>query len=644
MRIFMRYILALLLSVFILNGMNGQSSPDKLRKKINSYQYSASEKAYFADSLLLYYRSRNPDSALCFIHQMMAFAKKANDPVSVDYGFSHLGSVHRVMGNFDSSILYYKIALERYSKRNYQEGIASVYSNIANVYKLQSRYDLAIKNYLEAIDVFKKSENHNALANAYSGLAGLYFKLENIDKADEFWRISENEYRSGKPQEHISHAYRGKAKVFLAKKNYKKAYIELKKAFVNDSLFPNTIFMSENLILNMEWLIQYNNFPSHSAAFIQVSAKLRKIIHSTEMPVVTMRYYEFMGDYYKKQPEIALAYYDSSLNVIQNKEDDTPELRLNILRKKFNVTLSESSEPKLIKDYIILKQYEEEVAKIKKDRITQETDARYSLKDKEEKITILREKNKTANELIQKEKELAEQTRLQNIILWSGIGLFLVFIIYILFTNRKLKYTQTELQKNIEQKDYLFRELNHRVKNNLHIVSSFLSIESFGKTEEVQKILHTCENRIHSLGLVHEMLYKNEISENINVKSYFDKLVHVINETLINDDTEIICKTDITPVLSSNKMVLAGLIANELITNSIKYAKLPNKKLIIQITLTAENEKLKMIISDNGKGISEENMQPNSIGLKMAKGLARQLEADFKTENLQQGVQFSLLF
>ena len=91
-------------------------------------------------------------------------------------------------------------------------------------------------------------------------------------------------------------------------------------------------------------------------------------------------------------------------------------------------------------------------------------------------------------------------------------------------------------------------------------------------------------------------------------------------------------------------MVLAGLIANELITNSIKYAKLPNKKLIIQITLTAENEKLKMIISDNGKGISEENMQPNSIGLKMAKGLARQLEADFKTENVQQGVQFSLLF
>lgn len=644
MPFFIRYILTLLISVFILNGIYGQSSPDKLRKKIKFSGYSYSQKVYFADSLLLYYRSKNPDSALCFIHQMLFFAKKAKDPVSVDYGYSHLGSVHRVLGNFDSSIYYYKIALKRYNQRNYQEGIASVYSNLANVYKLQSRYDLAIKNYLEAIDVFKKSENHNALANAYSGLAGLYYKLENINKADEFWRLSEKEYKAGKPIEHISHAYRGKAKVYLAKKKYKNAYMELKKAFINDSIFPNTMFMAENLILKMEWLIQNNNFPLHSNAFHQTSVKLREIINIAEMPVVTMRFYDFMGDYYRKQPEMALAYYDSSLNVIQKKEDDSPELRLNILRKKFNLILTESSEFKLINEYNILKKFEDEVAKIKKDRITQETDARYSLKDKEEKIKILRDKNKAANALIEKEKELAKQTRTQNIILWSGIGLFLIFITYILIINRKLKYTQKELKKNIEQKDYLFRELNHRVKNNLHIVSSFLSIESFGKSDEVQKILHTCENRIHSLGLVHEMLYKNDISENINVKSYIEKLVQVIKETLINDDTEIICKTDETPVLSSQKMVLVGLIANELITNSVKYAKLQNQKLIIQIIISTENDKIKMLISDNGKGISEENLNPNSIGLKMAKGLARQLEAEFKTENLSQGVQFSLLF
>jgi two-component sensor histidine kinase len=636
------------LMVCILTSVNTllaqKSSIEKLKFKLESKKYSNYTRSYFADSLLLHYRKTNPDSALFFTRKMYFLVINDTSQNNIDYCITHLGSLHRIVGNLDSSIFYYKIALKSYQKRKYEEGIASIYNNMATVYKTQNRYDLAIRNYLEALDIFKNSKNHNAKANLLSGLAGLYFKLENTEKAFEYWKESEKEYLKGEPKHEVSHAYRGKSRVYHKNGDFKKAMTELKKAIASDSIFGIDVFLVENLLFKMEILLDQKNPDGiNKKAFDHLSVKLSRILRYTDIPMVKVKYHDLMGDRFllDNDSKMALTHYDSCLAV--DKDEDAPELILSILRKKFEIQLADKNY-NLIIPFKILMQLEKHVTKLKNERITQETDARYSLKDKEEKIKFLDERNKVANELIESEQKLALQSKRQILWMWVGIGLFIGFIIYVLITNRKLKSTQKELQKNIEQKDFLFRELNHRVKNNLHIVSSFLSIESHGKTEEVKEILHTCENRIHSLGLVHEMLYQGEIFENIELDSYFEKLLNVISETLIDDKTKIISTIEKGLSLTSNKTVLLGLIANELITNSIKYAKTPYRDLIIQLTIKSENGKSIMKIADNGIGITEKDLRKNSLGMKLAKGLTNQLGGEFSFENLEQGIEFTIQF
>jgi two-component sensor histidine kinase len=616
-----------------------KSSIEKLKFKLESKKYSNYTRSYFADTLLLHYRKTNPDSALFFTRKMYSLVINDTSQNNIDYCVTHLGSLHRIIGNLDSSIFYYKIALNSYRKRKYEEGIASIYNNLATVYKTQNRYDLAILNYLEALEIFKNSKRYNARGNMYSNFAGLYFKLENYVKAKEYWQLAERDYRREKSHE-ISHCYRGYSRIFIAQKKYQEALEECNKAYDLDKKNKVDVFTIENLILIMEISLQLKE----KNLFVKSLLEARTIIPMMDNPLTLSKFHEIVGDEnkFKNQYEEAIQQYDSSLQYLQ--VEDLPENKLNILKKKLSALLLSGKDENNDKLWKEIQELEIHVLQIRRDRITQETDARYSLREKEEKIKILDEKNKVANELIESEKKLALQSKRQILWMWSGIGLILIFIIYVLFINKKLKSTQVELQKNIEQKDFLFRELNHRVKNNLHIVSSFLSIESNGKAEEVKEILHTCENRIHSLGLVHEMLYQGEFSENIELYTYFEKLLKVIRETLIDDKTKIDSTIEKGLKLSSNKTVLLGLIANELITNSIKYAKTPDRDLIIQLNIKSENGKSIMKIADNGIGITEKDLRKNSLGMKLAKGLTNQLGGEFSFENLEQGIEFTIQF
>jgi len=619
--------------------LSKESSINQLKSKLNSTKYSDLDRSYFADSLLLHYRKTNPDSALYFTRKMYSLVINDTSQNNIDYCITHLGSLHRIVGNLDSSIFYYKIALNSYRKRKYEEGIASIYNNLATVYKTQNRYDLAIKNYLEALEIFKNSKRYNARGNMYSNFAGLYFKLENYDKAKEYWQLAERDYLREKSHE-ISHCYRGYTRILIAQKKYQEALEECNKAYASDKKNKVDVFTIENLILIMEISLQLKE----KNLFGQSLSEARTILPMMDNPLTLSKFHETLGDEFKYRNELfkSIIQYDSALFHLTT--EDLPENKLSILKKKLSALLLSGNDEKNGKLWKEIQDLEIYVSKIRRDRITQETDARYSLREKEEKIRILDEKNKVANDLIESEKELALQSKRQILWMWLGIGLFLGFIIYVLFTNRKLKATQKELQKNIEQKDFLFRELNHRVKNNLHIVSSFLSIESHGKTEEVKEILLTCENRIHSLGLVHEMLYQGEISENIELDAYFEKLLKVIRETLIDDKTKIISTIEKGLSLTSNKTVLLGLIANELITNSIKYAKTPDRDLIIQLNIKSENGKSIMKIADNGIGITEKDLRKNSLGMKLAKGLTNQLGGEFSFVNLNQGIEFTICF
>ncbi|WP_455241048.1 histidine kinase dimerization/phosphoacceptor domain -containing protein [Methanothermobacter tenebrarum] len=206
--------------------------------------------------------------------------------------------------------------------------------------------------------------------------------------------------------------------------------------------------------------------------------------------------------------------------------------------------------------------------------------------------------------------------------------------------------TQMNLQQSLHEKEALLREVHHRVKNNLQIISSLLSLQAkYCGSEEVKNILSDSQARIKSLALVHEKLYKTETITNISSKDYLESLARDLINFQAPRPIKIRLETDIDDIpLEMDKCIPLGLITNELIMNSMKHA-FPEKEGIISVKFKCREDKCNLEISDNGKGLPEDFdiEKVSSLGLQLVIGLVRQLDGEFKIES-DGGTSFTMNF
>ena len=170
----------------------------------------------------------------------------------------------------------------------------------------------------------------------------------------------------------------------------------------------------------------------------------------------------------------------------------------------------------------------------------------------------------------------------------------------------KKKAEQT-IQKNIEEKETLLKEIHHRVKNNLQIITSLLNLQANSlEDEKVKKILFQSKTRIESMCKVHEMLYSSKNFHSINYSNYLNDLIYRLLINAKGDENQIYLKIDVKNIFFNiNTAIPLGLLINELITNTLKYA-FPNNQGIIKISIKAINENhFKLIYHDNGIGYSK---------------------------------------
>lgn len=618
--------------VIYIMATSSYSQVDKWNKIVDNSQEAYETRLAYNDSVMAYYRKKDTDSAIFYCQKHIRIAQEGNVSASINYGFSVIGSLYRYKGDYDSSIYYHQIALQGYKNDNYTEAIAGSYTNIANVYKQKSRYDLAIRYYFEAIRIMKMAEDQSTLASIYANLAGLYFNLENYEKAYHFWDLSEQVCLKTRYKGNVTFSYRGKARIGIVKQNYPEAERNIKAAIQVDKENGNQLWLFENYLLLLQLYSKNGNTPQ----FLDTYKEVKKF-KDIESPINKVHFYEFTGDFWFrfKNYSKAATYYDSCLSVVNHNQQDYIESSERLSKKLFYSSVFAQSGDKLYPLYDSIQSFSKQVEEIKKVRLTQELDMKYDLRREKDKNRFLDERNRFYYQLSLKNKE---QATLLTIILIAVIA----FTLYAFYNAERIRKTKKELEKNIQEKDFLFKELNHRVKNNLLIVNSFIGIEKHGQPEEVKAILGAVENRIHSLGLMHELLYKGEMSERSLLKPYLEKLIAFISKSIVNEGIEIHILAEDNIEVHINKTSYIGLIVNELITNAIKYAKAPTRALTISIKMYQEKSDLFLEIADDGIGLPEtiniHNLQ--SLGLKMADGLARQLKGKFTIEKPAVGTKF----
>jgi two-component sensor histidine kinase len=203
--------------------------------------------------------------------------------------------------------------------------------------------------------------------------------------------------------------------------------------------------------------------------------------------------------------------------------------------------------------------------------------------------------------------------------------------------NSSLQRLNDSLQSLLSEKEWLLKEIHHRVKNNLQIVISLLNTQSaYLDNEDALEAIRNSQHRMHAMSLIHQKLYQSENLATIDMAMYIRELVEYLTESF-SRNKKVTMHINVSPVkLDVSQAVPLGLILNEAISNSIKYAFKETKRGRIDILLKpVEGHHYLLCIADNGIGLPEgfDPYNTSSLGMSLMQGLSQQLDGEFLLEN-----------
>lgn len=201
------------------------------------------------------------------------------------------------------------------------------------------------------------------------------------------------------------------------------------------------------------------------------------------------------------------------------------------------------------------------------------------------------------------------------------------------------KYAEERIKKQLEEKTSLLSEVHDRVKNNLALMSGMLQLQDQYINDETARIyLKSTMTRIHSMALVHERLYQTETFANVRMDEIVTELVESTGKTYLSEPDLVNIHIDAEPLtLDIKKGISCGLLLNELVSNTFKYAYNGHKQGNLWVTLQKDQKKLALTVKDDGEGLDDDfelNTQ-STLGMTLIRTLVKQLhgEIDFNNNN-----------
>jgi PAS domain S-box-containing protein len=228
----------------------------------------------------------------------------------------------------------------------------------------------------------------------------------------------------------------------------------------------------------------------------------------------------------------------------------------------------------------------------------------------------------------------------------NEVGEWLVAEVNVDITERK--QAEEQIRASLREKEVLLKEIHHRVKNNLQIISSLLRLQSqYAQDKRDVEIFKESQNRIKSMALVHEKLYQSKDLASINFHEYVRLLANGLFRSYGVNREKIALKTDIEEIRPGVDVAIqCGLIINELVSNSLKYAFPENREGEIKIRLrTLDESAMELTVADNGIGMpADTNFRSSeSLGLKLVTILTDQIDGKIELDR-SEGTKFRIDF
>ncbi|HXO74171.1 MAG TPA: sensor histidine kinase, partial [Puia sp.] len=276
---------------------------------------------------------------------------------------------------------------------------------------------------------------------------------------------------------------------------------------------------------------------------------------------------------------------------------------------RFRVDSAMGSFVSAIRHYQVYKNMEDSLLNVNKSRQIVEMQAKYESRQKEQEIMLL-------------------QTQRKFII--GGVVLLLIIVGLLYSAYRAKQRHNLEKDKLLTEKDWLLKEIHHRVKNNLQIITSLLKTQShFLEDGCARNAIRETLNRVQSMSLIHHKLYTESNFSTIDLPAYIADLISHLRNSFSDLSKNVNFRHKVESIrMEAAQLIPIGLILNEAITNSIKYAfQKEGGAICISLLATGPN-RLELTISDNGIGLPEDfdTRSIRSLGMKMIRMLTKQLD------------------
>lgn len=228
-----------------------------------------------------------------------------------------------------------------------------------------------------------------------------------------------------------------------------------------------------------------------------------------------------------------------------------------------------------------------------------------------------------------------------GVIFLLGAAFVLIVVIIGIVTIKDLK----SILLSKEEKEVMLKEIHHRVKNNLQIVSSLLSLQKTQiESEQTRAVFDECQDRIYAMALMHEQLYGSNDLAKIDLKEYVKQLSEHLIKSYGRDNAVKVTVNSQVYRVHLDTLIPLGLILNELLSNTMKYA-FEDQEGEVNVDLIHKDNNCNLIFSDNGIGYSKERFEndENTLGLQLVKILAEQMDGEInKLES--KGAKYELIF
>ncbi len=577
-----------------------------------------------------YLVQRNPEQAEIYASFLSDLPSVNKDSAEWSRMIYIYAASHRWQGNYKTALDYYQRIYDYFKSKKDLLQIARSGKKIGTLNTYLGNNVMAQKHLLECGEIYHQVGSPRQKASINNSIAGFYVSIEHEEKGKERYLMALKGFEALKDSAGLASANANLAMIYANQGTFEKAEKHLAAQRIYNQVFPTGRemgFYHDFMGVLRQKQDRLNEAYEEHLKALNIRKKLSSTYNLCESRLNTGEVLIKL-----KRPKEAIFHLKKVLQYEEHESYNQEERAHELLSKAYEKL---NNFPQALVHYKAFKEKVDTLYNRESIQVIAEKDALYKRKEQDSQIALL-----------SKEKEITQaKLSRSNMLIYGGLCSLLLFSLFSFFIYRLYKKIKTQngiIKKALKEKSLLLQEIHHRVKNNLQVISSLLRLQSkFITDESALAAIKDGRNRVQSMAILHQNLYREEDITGVNMKVYFSNLVEGIFKSYNLSKEDIQLNLEIEDLnLDVDTVIPIGLITNELVTNSLKYAfgEDISDKAVIEVKLTETNGEYQLVVSDNGIGMDEETIlqaPDKTFGQRMIHAFVNKLKAQIRINNVE---------